>query len=222
MIASNWVEETDGSGTAYLYTVMNGGFQATIVRFPKSDIVNPSVPILTNMQFFCYDGADGTYKWINQSNLYDADGMPSQEFKPIVRVTGAFQTVDNNPALCKSPSSGQWMWETGTIYSDIPRSITAKYSSTLYNYNFGDQSNRGDMIYFAPIDVAADATQESALWIYGIKFHPEQKWSGWNNDGVLMSYNTNLQGGVSGVVGNFNASGPAANYWPQLIQIAGL
>ena len=222
MVASNWAEETDGSGTTYLYTVMNGGFQATIVRFLKSDIVGGSSPNLSSIQFFCYDGASGTYNWMTQSDLHDPDGMPSSQFKPIVRMTGAFQNVDNNPTLCQSPSSGQWMWETGTIYSNIPRSITVKYSSTLYNYDFGDQTNRGDMIYFAPIDVAADVTQESALWIYGIKFHPEQRWSGWNNDGVLMSYNTNLQGGVDGVVGNFSASGPAANYWPQLVQIAGV
>ena len=222
MVASNWTEETDGSGNTYLYTVFNGGFQATIVRFLKSDIIGGSSPNLSNIQFFCYDGASGTYKWMTQNDLHDPDGMPSNLFKPIVRMTGAFQNVDNNPTLCKSPSSGQWMWETGTIYSDTPRSINVKYSNTLYNYDFGDQSNRGDMIYFAPINVAADTTQQSALWIYGIKFHPEQKWSGWNNDGILLSYNTNLTGGVNGVVGNFNASGPACNYWPQLIQIAGI
>ena len=223
MVGANWVEETDSNGVTYLYTMMTGGFYATIVRFLKSDIVSGTgSPNFANIQFFCYDGSSGNYAWVNYNNFYDQDGVPSMEFKPIVRVTGYAQNVDNNSALCKSPSSGQWMWQCGTVFSNTPRAITVKYSSNLYNYDFGDTTNRGDMIYFAPIDIATNTTQESALWIYGAKFHPEQKWSGWNNDGVLLSYNTNLIGGVDGVVGNFNASGPATNYWPQLVQIAGL
>ena len=206
-MSSNFVK--DGS---YYYAMSNNWGNAggvAIVRYPASDI-EATPPSMMNPEWWC--GQE--FGWVGTWAYDPAFPIPAQQY-PILASDGYLLLPDSQGELVQD-SNGDWLLIQGGQYQ-TPAGIRARNLgsslATLTNVTSNGNSTFGDLLFYPPSDVSVSSG--NAIWIYSCKAHPEQTWSGKTAGDMAISYANN----------NFGGSGPSpdnANYWVQLLRIAGL